>query len=94
LFPQLDTIDAHLNKTPPQRRSVIYFDSAQRSQPFAFERDILLLKQRSFKINPDIKIIVISNQLELKQLNYPLTTLSSLDTMLGRIEGWSKKRPV
>jgi len=32
LFHQLDAIDAHLNKTPPQQRSVIYFDSAQRAQ--------------------------------------------------------------
>jgi len=91
---QLDTIEAHLNKTPSQQRTVIYVGSAQHSQSLVFQRDVLLLKQRLLEINPDVQTILLSNQLESSQLNYPFATLSSLDMVFKRIENWSQKRPI
>jgi hypothetical protein len=91
---QLDAIDAHLNKTPPQQRTVIYVGSAQHSQSLVFQRDVLLMKQRLLEINPDVQTILLSNQLESSQLNYPFATLSSLDTVFRRIGDWSQKRPI
>jgi hypothetical protein len=91
---QLDAIDAHLNKTPPQQRTVIYVGSAQHSQSLVFQRDVLLMKQRLLEINPDVQTILLSNQLESKQLNYPFANLSSLDTVFKRIGDWSKRRPI
>lgn len=91
---QLDAIDAHLNKTPPQQRTVIYVGSAQHSQSLVFLRDVLLLKQRLLEINPNVQTILLSNQLESSQLNYPFATQSSLDMVFKRIGDWSQKRPV
>lgn len=61
---QLNAIDSHLNKTPPQQRTVIYVGSAQNSQSLVFQGDVLLLKQRLVEINPDVQTILLSNQLE------------------------------
>lgn len=94
LSQQLDAIDAHLNKTLPQQRTVIYVGSAQHSQSLVFQRDVLLLKQRLLEINPNVQTILLSNQLESSQLNYPFATLSSLDTVFRRIGDWSQKRPI
>lgn len=91
---QLDAIDEHLNKTPQQQRTVIYVGSAQHSQSLVFQRDVLLLKRRLLEINPDVQTILLSNQLESSQLNYPFATLSSLDTVFRRIGDWSQKRPI
>ncbi len=91
---QLDTIDAYLNKTSPQQRTVIYVGSAQNSQSLVFQRDVLLLKQRLLEINPNLQTILLSNQLESSQLNYPFATQSSLDMVFKRIGDWSQKRPI
>lgn len=94
LTKQLETIEDHLKKSNPNERTVVYIGSAQHSQSLVFERDILLVKSKILKTNPNAKSILLSNQLESSHLNYPFATLENLDRIFKKVGEWSKNHPI
>lgn len=94
LSTQLNIIDENLKKVSPGKRSVIYIGSAQHSQSLVFQRDILLAQRKFLEINPNVQSILLSNQLESNQLNYPFATQSTLDTVFKKVGDWSQKYPI
>lgn len=91
---QLNHIGQQLSQAPADKIKHIYLGSAQHSQSLVFQRDILSMETSLKTINPATASILLSNQLETQQLQYPFATQPHLEEVFNKLSGWSHQYPL
>lgn len=91
---QLQHVETQLNKPHVGPYKHIYLGSAQHSQSLVFQRDILAMESRLKTLNTNTVSILLSNQFETQQLQFPFATRPNLDRVFGSLSAWSHSHPL
>jgi hypothetical protein len=94
LLSQLADVEARLDHPAAPATKHIYLGSAQHSQSLVFQRDVLSMLARLKRLNPDTYSILLSNQLETHNLQYPFATVANLQQVFDALANWSRKYPL
>ncbi len=94
LMQQIQQIESHwLHKAANEHRHV-FLGSAQHSQSLVFQRDILSMEKNLKNLQPQTVSILLSNQVETQQLQFPFATTTNLERIFDRLSRWSYAQPM
>jgi len=91
---QLQRIESQWLQTTADEHRHVFLGSAQHSQSLVFQRDILSMEKNLKNIQPKTVSILLSNQVQTQQLEFPFATTTNLALIFDRLASWSHAQPM
>lgn len=91
---QLQRVESQWRQQAGGEYKHVFLGSAQHSQSLVFQRDILLMEKRLQTFQPKTVSILLSNQLETQQLQFPFATTPNLERVFDHLATWSHAQPM
>ena len=91
---QLQQVESQWRQQAADEHKHVFVGSAQHSQSLVFQRDILSMEKSLQSFQPKTVSILLSNQIETQQLQFPFATTPNLERVFRHLAAWSQAQPM